>query len=86
MARTPAEARTLLESGTVDEVSLDYFIGSGEEETFLSVAHVIAELPADRRPARVVRHTASAAGAARLAQVLRGRVARVERASRPGVF
>lgn len=86
LARTPEEARIRLEAGSVEEVSLDYFIGTGEDETFLSVAHVIVELPAERRPRRVVLHTASEAGAARLAQVLRGSVPRLERASRSGLL
>jgi hypothetical protein len=68
------EAVSHLEAGGVEEVSLDYFIGFGEEETFLSVAHFIAQMPEGDRPRRVRLHTASDAGAARLAQALDGRV------------
>lgn len=74
LARTVKEAIGLLEAGGVTEVSLDYFIGEGEGSTFLPVAHFIADMPKERRPKRVRLHTASGAGAARLAQALSGAV------------
>lgn len=74
LARTVDEARRCLDAGGVEEVSLDYFIGEGEGGTFLPVAHFIAGMPMDRRPKRVRLHTASDAGAARLAAALAGRV------------
>ena len=74
LARTVKEAITILDAGGIIEVSLDYFIGEGEGGTFLPVAHHIADMPADRRPKRVQLHTASSAGAARLAHALRGAV------------
>jgi response regulator of citrate/malate metabolism len=49
LARTVAEAQALLERETVEEVSLDYYIGDGEGGTFLPVAETIAALPEDRR-------------------------------------
>lgn len=74
LARTVKEAIGLLEAGGVTEVSLDYFIGEGEGGTFLPVAHFIADMPKNRRPQRARLHTASGAGAARLAQALKGTV------------
>lgn len=70
LARTVKEAIGILGAGGVTEVSLDYFIGNGEEGTFLPVAHFIADMPLDRRPQHVLLHTASDAGAAKLAQAL----------------
>lgn len=74
LARTVKDAIELLEAGGVQEVSLDYFIGEGEGGTFLPVAHFIADMPKNRRPKRARLHTASSAGAARLAQALKGTV------------
>ncbi len=74
VARTVAEAVSALSKGGVVEVSLDYCIGEGPGETFLEVARFIAELPSARRPRRVRLHTASEAGADRMAEILRGRV------------
>lgn len=74
LARTVKEAIGTLEGGGVTEVSLDYFIGDGEGGTFLPVAQYIAEMPPDRRPHRVLLHTASDAGAAKLAQALGSKV------------
>jgi hypothetical protein len=79
LARTVAEAQALLERETVEEVSLDYYIGDGEGGTFLPVAETIAALPEDRRPRRVRLHSASDAGAARMARVLSGRVPEIIR-------
>jgi hypothetical protein len=70
LARTVKEAIRILEAGGVTEVSLDYFIGEGEGGTFLPVAHYIADMPQERRPQHVLLHTASDAGAAKLAQAL----------------
>ncbi|MBL8023724.1 MAG: hypothetical protein JNK54_05510 [Elusimicrobia bacterium] len=74
LARTVAEALHLLEEGDVTDVSLDYFIGEGEGGTFLPVAHFISDMPEGKRPQRVRLHTASDAGAARLAHALNGSV------------
>lgn len=74
LARTVKEAIGILEAGRVTDVSLDYFIGEGEGGTFLPVAHYIADMPKARRPKRARLHTASSAGAARLAQALKGAV------------
>lgn len=74
LARTVKEAIGILEVGGVTEVSLDYFIGEGEGGTFLPVAHYIADMPKSQRPKRAHLHTASSAGAARLAQALNGTV------------
>ena len=71
LARTVKEAIATLDAGGVTEVSLDFFIGEGEGGTFLPVAHHIAEMPKDRRPKRARLHTASSAGAARLAAALK---------------
>jgi hypothetical protein len=79
LARTVEEARNILERGGVEEVSLDYYIGNGEAETFLPLARFIAQMPSARRPRRVRLHTASDPGAARLARALAGAVSRVER-------
>jgi len=78
LARTVEEARRCLDAEPVEEVSLDYFIGNGEGGTFLPVARYIAGLAPERRPKRVRLHTASDAGAARLAAVLEG-VVEIER-------
>jgi hypothetical protein len=74
LARTVEEARRCLDTEIVEEVSLDYFIGNGEGGTFLPVARHIAGLAPERRPKRVRLHTASDAGAARLAAALDGLV------------
>jgi hypothetical protein len=74
LARTVKEAIQLLEAGGVTEVSLDFFIGEGEGGNFLPVAHFIAGMPQNSRPSRVRIHTASDAGAARLAHALNGTV------------
>lgn len=74
LARTVNDAIQILEAGGVTDVSLDYFIGEGEGGNFLPVAHFIAEMPKDLRPLRVRLHTASDAGAARLAHALDGSV------------
>lgn len=79
LARTVAEAQAVLETETVDEVSLDYYIGEGEGGTFMPVAETIAALPEARRPRRVRLHSASDAGAARMARVLSGRVPEILR-------
>lgn len=79
LARTVAEAQAVLETETVDEVSLDYYIGDGEGGTFMPVAETIAALPEARRPRRVRLHSASDAGAARMARVLSGRVPEILR-------
>ncbi|MBK8872148.1 MAG: hypothetical protein KBG07_03495 [Elusimicrobia bacterium] len=70
VARTVKEAIAVLDAGGVDEVSLDYFIGDGEGGTFLPVAHHIAAMTRSHRPKKIHFHTASSAGAARLASVL----------------
>lgn len=74
LARTVLDAIKTLDAGGVEEVSLDYFIGDGEGGTFLPVAHHIAAMEKSRRPSRVYFHTASSAGAARLARALDGAV------------
>ena len=74
LARTVKDAIRILDAGGILEVSLDYFIGEGDGGTFLPVAHHIADMPAEIRPRRVRLHTASGAGASRLAQALRGAV------------
>jgi hypothetical protein len=74
LARTVKEALSMLEAGGVVDVSLDYFIGEGEGGTFLPVAQFIAGMPKNHRPKRVRLHTASSAGAAKLALALKGAV------------
>jgi hypothetical protein len=70
VARTVKEAIAVLDQGGVVEVSLDYFIGDGEGGTFLPVAHHLSEMNPSLRPKHIHFHTASSAGAARMASVL----------------
>lgn len=72
LARTVNEAIAVLDAGGVDEISLDYFIGDGEDGTFLPVAHHIAAMALSHKPKKIHFHTASSAGAARLASALKG--------------
>lgn len=79
LARTVAEATSLLDAEPFEEVSLDYYIGEGGGGTFYAVAQHIAAMPAGRRPRRVRLHTASDGGAARMAALLEGKVGEILR-------
>lgn len=74
VARTVREAVAMLEAGGVGEVSLDFMIGDRFDDNFAPVARHIAAMPEEKRPRRVLIHTASSEGARLLKQILAGRV------------
>ncbi len=74
LARTVEQAVHLLETESVEELSLDYVIGVYPENNFSPVARHVARMPADRRPKTVYLHTSSLQGARELQGILEGYV------------
>jgi hypothetical protein len=76
-ARTVEEAVRILESDSVEELSLDYMIGDSPENNFSPVARFVVTLPPEKRPRLVRLHTSSPSGARVLESILRGHVGEI---------
>jgi hypothetical protein len=91
LVRTVTEAIRILDGVVyVDELSLDHDIqcfgppdlpGSihTSNETYEPVARYVAAMPVERRPKRVIIHTANPGAATNMMKILEGRVEKLER-------
>lgn len=90
-ARTVTEAIRILDTIEVDELSLDHDIqcqgdprnglvvsAHTSPETYEPIARFVAMMPEDRRPSYVVMHTANPGAAERMADILKGKVDRID--------